>query len=84
MADLGKDCDDMGQAYLISEEDCKEAAIQLSMTFFTSLDDSSLVKGCLANTDSLPARYLGFNKNANGGSIRPNDRSICLGVKYYT
>ena len=83
MAGLGKDCDDMNQQYLISEEDCKQAASQLSMTYHSSFDGLNLVKGCQENTDNLPSRYLFFNKNANGGSIRPQDRSICLGGEYY-
>ena len=73
----------MNQQYLISEEDCKQAASQLSMRYVGSVDDSSFVKGCIENTDNLPSRYLFFNKNANGGSIRPQDRSICLGGEYY-
>ena len=80
---LGKDCDDVNQQYLLSEEDCKQAASQLGMTFLNSFDDSDFVKGCFENTANLPSSYLFFNKNANGGSIRPQDRSICLGWKYY-
>ena len=80
---LGKDCDDMNQQYLISEEDCKQAASQLSMTYHSLFDSLVLVKGCLENTANLPDLTLHFNMNANGGSIRPQDRSICLGGKYY-
>ena len=82
-AGLGKDCDDMNQQYLISEEDCKQAASQLSMTYYSSFDSLNHVKGCLENTANLPDSYLFFNKNANGGSIRPLHRSICLGGEYY-